>query len=307
MPERLVAVEKSAVLELSVTGEGEHVPMTREMLLQLLGRAWSLGATCVHLKASRRPLFRLENELLPVGTSRLRPEDTRLVAEHLLSLGTVELSLARALHTEFTMGVPGVGRFRVQLFRQRSSYGVILHCVDTQIPTLSELKIPPRAVPEVDARGLLLIGGARRDELLAAVVDARNSAGYGHIVMVERSTRYLHADKRASISQQEVGAEVESFSEGFEMAARLDPDWIVLNELPTLETAERALELAEARRCLVVFSFGAPDVEACVRQLLAVFPAASRQTVQVRLMAVLHDALALGPDGFSRLSETSAR
>ena len=266
----------------------------RESLKKLLREATDLQATDVHLKVPGRPSIRVGRELVPTTHDRLYPQDIYRAAHSLMELAQTDLHLAAVKEAEFGLGLEGVGRFRVQLYRQRGSFAIVIHRIEVEVPTAASLGVPDGyAEPQGDI-GLFLVSGTRRRELLAAVVDARNRAEGGHLVVIEDQIQYLHTDAKAAISQREVGIDTASFEEALRTAGRQDPDWVVLGDVPDRETAETVLRAAEEGHSLVVASVPSFSADRAVEWFIGRFGADRESEVRYRVAEVLAGSVCLG-------------
>ena len=271
--------------------EGIGRPIDPENVRRLLELMVTLDGTSVHLKVPGRPQMRIGEDLVPVGLERLKPGDPDRAGRCLREMA--EVTSGKLV---FSLGLEGVGRFRVHAYRQRGSRGLVIHRILTAIPPLSMLGATP-AFAEFTGPGLVLVSGSARVELMAALIDARNWSDSGHVVTVERHMRYLHADQLVSISQLEVGVDVRSLIEGLRTAAKLDPDWIVLSEATDADCALAALALAEERDCVVLVGVTAGAVEESVDTLAGLFGDKERRDIKRRMAAALVAAVHLETDG----------
>lgn len=273
----------------------------RDFIKNLLRQACNAGATDVHLKVPGRPCFRIGEELVPTAFDRLLPQDTFRAAHSLMELAQVDMPLARVHETEFALGLTGIGRFRVHLFRQRGSFGVVVHRIQVEVPTLEHLDVPPSVADFARHEGMVLVTGGRRKDLLAGLTDARNNQGPGHLIVIEDRLEYLHKDNRASISQREVGIDTESFLSGLRSATYLDADWIALGEIPDQGVAEAALRAAEEGTCLVVVSVPSAGPARAVDWFVTRFGADRESEIRHRVADVLVGAVSLGAGGVMTL------
>ncbi len=273
----------------------------RDFIKTLLRQACNAEATDVHLKVPNRPCFRIGAELVPTAFDRLLPQDTFRAAHSLMELAQVDMPLARVHEVEFALGLTGIGRFRVHIFRQRGSFGLVVHRIQVEVPTLESLEVSPSVADFAGEVGLVLVAGARRKELLAGLTDERNSRGPGHLLVIEDRLEYLHKDSRASISQREVGIDTESFLSGLRSATYLDADWIALGEVPDRDVAEAALRVAEGGSCLVLLSVPSAGPARAVDWFVTRFGAERESEVRHRVADVLVGAVSLGPRGVSIL------
>ncbi|MCP4807514.1 MAG: Flp pilus assembly complex ATPase component [Proteobacteria bacterium] len=272
----------------------------RDLMLRLLRQARDGGATDLHLKVPGRPSIRVDGELIPVAQDKLTPADTRGAVQALMSLAGVEFPLARCQEHEFAFGVRNVGRFRVAVFRQRGSFGVIVHRMATDIPSLSRLGVPAEYAEIAHRPGLTLLSGSRRRELLAGLVDAANGREPGHIIVLEDSLEYLHSDRRAAISQREIGIDTATWMTGIHNARRQDPDLLVVGDVPDGLTAAGILSAVEGGR-RVVASVAAAGPEEAVAWFIRLFGQDRENEVAGRLAAGLEGSMTLDQHGAYRL------
>jgi len=271
-------------------------------MLRLLKQARDSEATDLHLKVPARPSIRVEGELIAVAGEKLAPADTKAAVQALMSLAGVEFPLARCQEHEFAFGVRGVGRFRVSLFRQRGSLGVVVHRMATEVPTLQALGVPAE-YGQVSARpGLTLLSGTRRRDLLGGIVDSLNSAEGSHLIVLEDSLEYLHADRRAAISQREVGIDTASWCVGIRTAMRHDPDLIAVGDVPDPETAAAVLQAVESGH-RVVASVPSRGPEEAITWLVRLFGTERETEASARIAEALEISLTLD-DGFSCVEMT---
>jgi len=240
-------------------------------LHQLLGKALAAGASDVHLKVGQPPGARVRGDMVYFRVEKIRPEDTEAVARTILA-GRAPVDQAVTLYEHDTSySVAGVGRFRVNIYRQRGSLAVVMRSIPLQAPTFEELGLPPvvRTLAEHD-RGLVLVVGAAgngKSSTLAAMIGHINASFPKHIVTIEDPIEFLHQDARSSVSQREVGLDTASFASALRAALRQDPDVILLGEIRDGETMEIALQAAETGH-LVLSTVHTPDVGRTINRLL---------------------------------------
>jgi twitching motility protein PilT len=271
--------------------------LDRDGMLALLRQARDTGSTDLHLKVPGRPAMRVDGSLVPVAGERLNPADTRKAVQALMALASLEFPLSQLMEREFAFGVRGVGRFRACVFRQRGSLSVVVHRMATEVPSLARLGLPEELG---ELSGMTLVAGNRRRELLAALVDHQNGHLAGHIVLLEDSLEYLHRDRRASISQREVGIDTESWATGIRSGLRQDPDLLVLGELPDERTAAAALAAAEAGHTLLAAVPGSGPAEA-IAWVQRLFGPEREVEISARLGEVLTQVLSMDAEGPRRL------
>ena len=272
----------------------------RDAMLRLLRQARDGGATDLHLKVPARPSIRVDGELCAVAQDKLSPADTRSAVQALMSLAGVEFPLARCQEHEFAFGVRNVGRFRVSVFRQRGSFGVVVHRMAIDVPSLSRLGVPAEYAEIPYRPGLTLLSGPRRHALLAGLVDAANGRESGHVVVLEDCLEYLHSDRRAAISQREIGIDTATWTSGIHNARRQDPDLLVVGDVPERAVAAAILSAVEGG-CRVVASVAAPGPEEAVGWFIRLFGHERESEIAGRVAASLEGSLTLDADGPCRL------
>jgi twitching motility protein PilT len=269
----------------------------RESVATLLKEAAAGGATEVHFKVPGRPLLRAPHgALLPAQAAPLAPADAAAVIVALGQIGGVELATATLRDTEFSFGVPGSGRFRASVYRQRGTLSAIVRCVRSNPPTLAGLGAPPEIDAAIGRPGLLLLCGARRHDLLAASVAAYNARERGHAVVIETTVTALHRDAMANVAQREVGVDVDSHAAGVLGAIRIGADLVACDDIPDGATADALLGAAE-RGIPVIAAVAAAEPRDATWWLLRTLSGEARQDAERRLERVLRAVLALPRTG----------
>ena len=260
--------------------------MQRKTLDRLLAHGVRHGASDLHFLVGDRPSYRIDGTLRPVKCDPLTAADTRHIADHLLGDAAVHEELDEIQEHDCSYSVKGVARFRVNLFRQRGSLSAILRVIPTEVPTLGSLGLPDcvRRLAE-EERGLVLVTGATgsgKSSTLAAMIDHINSERAAHILTIEDPIEFLHRNKRASISQREVGDDTRSFTKALRAALRQDPDIILVGEIRDPETIDIALKAAETGH-MVFSTVHTTDAAKTIGRLIGVFPAEEQQAARLRL------------------------
>ncbi len=268
----------------------------RESLIRLLREACEADATDVHLKVPGRPALRVDGELVPTSHPKLLPDDTHRAAGVLLGLAGVDAPLGKGGETEFAFGVAGVGRFRVHIYKQRGSIGILIHRMAVQVPQLAELRAPEEWGTLVGQPGLILCSGSRRRDLLASLVHAYNQDRRGHVILLEAMMEYLHADRSAAISQREVGIDTDDWASGLRSALRQDPDVVVVGDIADRAVAELVLRAAEAGTSVLA---GVPTAEPTrsARWFMHLFGGQREAEISQRVSEVLLGSLCLSRSG----------
>jgi len=204
-------------------------------------------------------------------------------------------------------GVPGVGRFRVNILRQRSSFMIVMRVIPFDIPTIESLKLPSVLTTIAAAeRGMILvtgITGSGKSSTMAAILNHINQNNQKHVVTLENPIEFLHRDINSSITQREIGVDTDDFRAGLRAALRQDPDVIVIGEMRDVETVDTAMKAAETGH-LVISTLPTPDAVATVSRVLAMFPPEEQEIARLRfaetLQAVVAQRLLPRADGHGR-------
>jgi twitching motility protein PilT len=239
---------------------------------QLLGKAITARARDVHLKVGQPPGARVQGELVYFRLEPIRPEDTEAVAHHVIGDTSVLRDLSTLGEYDGSYEAPGVGRFRINVYRQRGTLAIVMRFIPFDVPTLEKLGAPAacRNLAEKD-RGLVLCVGAAgngKSSTLAAMLKHMNQTLARHIVTIEDPIEFLHIDDRSSISQREIGHDTKSFASALRAALRQDPDAILVGEIRDAETMEIALKAAETGH-LVLSTLHTPDVFRTVNRMIS--------------------------------------
>lgn len=261
----------------SNSGSGGSVYGNEGFFAQLLGKAVAAKASDIHLRVGGPPAARVRGEMVPFRTEPLRSADTDAIARLILKKSGRttggELDAVREVDTAYV--VPGVGRFRVNIYRQRGTLGIVLRSIPTRIPTLEELNVPASCVPLCEKdRGLVLVVGAAgngKSSTLASMIGHINATQALHIVTVEDPIEFLHEDVRSSVSQREIHIDTDSFADALRAALRQDPDVILVGEIRDEITMDVALQAAETGH-LVLSTLHTPDVARTMGRALALAP-----------------------------------
>ena len=255
-------------------------------VLGVLRVAARIGASDVHLRAERVPLFRVEGELRPLGQVVLSAEIVAQAAVALAEGSGVELERLRAMQLDFSCVISSVGRFRAHMYRQAGTIALVLHRVPDPIPSFAALRLPPVMKRIALAQGgLVLVVGATatgKSTTIAAMLEYVNQTASKHIVTIEAPVEFAFQDHLASFSQREVGRDVESFEQGLSGALREDPDVAFVGELQTRAAFDLALNAAESGRTVVSTCY-AKDAARTVFRLVNFYPADQRESIRSRL------------------------
>jgi twitching motility protein PilT len=259
-------------------------------LNDLLKVAVASGASDLHLKVGSYPMMRVNGTLVVASEEkRLDRNDTEAMANILFTPEHLE-KFRHAQEVDLAYSMPGLGRFRCNVFQQRGTVGMVLRVIPTRIRTVDELGLPPvlkRIASE--ERGLVLVTGTTgsgKSTTLAAMIDHVNSTRSAHIMTVEDPIEYLHRDHHSLVNQREVAVDTHSFSHALRSALRQDPDVILVGEMRDYETVETAL-LASETGHLVFSTLHTVDATETINRIIAVFPPHQQRQVRIQLASVL--------------------
>ena len=259
-------------------------------LNEILQVAMKAGASDIHIKAGLPPIFRIDGQLYPYKEApRLSPDVVNKMAFGIMTKAQQE-KFKEAGEIDLAYGVPGLGRFRVNIFQQRGTIGIVLRVIPFGVKTIEELNLPPIVGKlALEPRGLILVTGTTgsgKSTTLAAMIDLINSTRTCHIVTIEDPIEFLHRDKRSIINQREVGFDTKSFAVALRAALRQDPDVILVGEMRDFETIETALLAAETGH-LVLSTLHTLDATETINRIVAVFPPYQQKQVRLQLASVL--------------------
>jgi twitching motility protein PilT len=252
---------------------------------KIIKAAVQRGASDLHIKAGDVFRARINGKLVPLTKQRLTPDQTKAIALKLISSEEDRARIDRMHDFDCSWGMPGVGRFRVNVLRQRSSFMIVMRVIPFTVPTIESLRLPEvlKQIAEVD-RGLVLVSGVAgsgKSSTLAAMVHHINRTLHKHVVTIENPIEFLHRDLSCSITQREVGVDTQSLAVGLRAALRQDPDVVVIGEIPDAATIDTALKGAETGH-LVIATITTPDVVTTVERIVATLPAEERDIGRMR-------------------------
>jgi twitching motility protein PilT len=261
---------------------------------ELLQTVVTAGASDLHLKVGSYPMMRVSGSLLVASEEkRLDIADTEAFAQALFTPELREKFL-RSQEVDLAYSIPGLGRFRCNVFQQRGTVGLVLRVIPMRIKTIDELGLPP-VLKKIasEERGLVLVTGTTgsgKSTTLAAMIDHINSTRATHIMTVEDPIEYLHRDHHSIVNQREINVDTKSFSQALRSALRQDPDVILVGEMRDHETVETALLASETGH--VVFStLHTLDATETISRIIAVFPPHQQRQVRIQLASVLKAAI----------------
>ena len=264
-------------------------------LPDLLKVAVERKASDLHLKVGSPPVLRIDDRLVPLmEMPRLGQDAVVTMAASVMNAKQRERFKERC-EIDLAYSVPGLGRFRANVFQQRGTVGLVMRVIPIKIMSISELNLP--GVLEkvaMEPRGLILVTGTTgsgKSSTLAAMIDHINSNRSGHILTIEDPIEFLHRDKKCLINQREVGVDTPSFSEALRSALRQDPDIVLVGEMRDYETISTAILAAETGH-LVMSTLHTLDATETVNRVISVFPPYQQKQIRLQLGAVLKGIIA---------------
>ncbi|MDF2906607.1 MAG: pilT [Herbinix sp.] len=274
--------------DIGIVGEG-----MKHLMNELLLDAQNRKASDLHLTVGVPPKCRINGELTSMDYEVLIPSDMESIV-----LSIVPQRLVDALNingeVDFSYAITNVGRFRVNVFKQRGSYALVIRIIYTDIPSPNELGIP-EAVVELSKkkRGLVLVSGpagSGRSTTLASLINDINSKENRHIITLEDPIEYLHRHNKSIVNQREIGTDSLSYANALRVILREDPDVILIGEMRDYETMQIAISAAEMGHLVfsTLHTLGAVN---SVNRIIDVFPTANQQQIRVQLATVLEGVI----------------
>src|SRR3982750_1896177 len=275
-----------------------------------LKRVIETGGSDLHLKVPSPPLIRIHGKLAPIpDADKLMPSDTEEVFQTMVTDEKKREEFARELELDFSFGLQGAGRFRVNAFHQRGSISFVFRAIPSDIKTVEELNLPPAINDLADEeRGIILVTGTTgsgKSTTLAAMIDRVNTHHHKHIVTIEDPIEFLHRDKNSIINQREVGQDTLSFKAALKRVLRQDPDTILVGEMRDEETVRTALSAAETGH-LVLSTLHTVDAPESINRIIDFFEPhmqpQARAMLAGTLKGVISQRLARTADGQGRVA-----
>ncbi|HET9984021.1 MAG TPA: PilT/PilU family type 4a pilus ATPase [Longimicrobiales bacterium] len=277
-------------------------------MIEIFKAAIQRGASDLHLKTGDYIRARVFGELVPLSQQRLSPEQVRQIAMQLIPHQRDRDRIDDLTDYDCSWGAPGLGRFRVNILRQRGSLMIVMRVIPIEIPNFEQLRLPKVLERIAHAeRGFVIvtgITGSGKSTTLASLVGFINSTKQKHIITLEDPIEFLHRDHTSSITQREVGTDTESFEGGLRAALREDPDVVLVGEMRDIHTIDTALKAAETGH-LVLSTLHTPNALQTISRLVSVFPPHEQAMVRIRLaetlVAVVSQRLLPRKDGRGRV------
>jgi twitching motility protein PilT len=257
---------------------------------KIIKAAVDRGASDLHIKAGDVFRARINGRLVPLTKQRLTPEQTKVIAKQLIPIEEDRARIDKIRDYDCSWGMPGIGRFRVSILRQRSSFMIVMRVIPFDVPSFESLKLPQVLAQVASAeRGMILVTGVTgsgKTSTMAAMVNHINQTQHKHVLTLENPIEFLHRDVNCSITQREVGTDTDDFRMGLRSALRQDPDVVMIGEMRDSETIDTAMKAAETGH-LLISTLHTPDAVSTVTRIVAMFPAEEQGVARLRLSEAL--------------------
>jgi len=259
-------------------------------LNEILSLSVKAKASDIHIKAGLPPIYRINGNLRPLPKGpRLSGDAIAKMADGIMN-DRQRMIFEETHELDMAYGVPGLGRFRANVFSQRGSVSMVFRLIPFEILGIDDLLLPP-VVKKIamEPRGLVLVTGATgsgKSTTLAAIIDYINTNRTTHIITIEDPIEFLHRDKKSIINQREVGFDTENYGNALKSALRQDPDVILVGEMRDMETVETALHAAETGH-LVLSTLHTIDAQETINRIISVFPPHHQRQVRAQLSGIL--------------------
>ena len=278
-------------------------------MVEIFKAAIERGASDIHIKSGDNVRARIHGSLVPITQQKLSGDQVRALAQKLMPHEKDRVRIDDLLDYDCSWGLPGLGRFRVNILRQRGSFMIVMRVIPIEIPSFEDLKLPSVLEKISDhEHGLILVTGVTgsgKSSTMAAMINWINHHKPAHIVTLENPIEFLHRDLKSSITQRDIGTDTPSFMAGLRAALRQDPDVLLIGEMRDKETIDTALRAAETGH-LVISTVHTKNAVQTLSRLIAVFEPAEQEMIRVRLseqlQAVISQRLLPTKDGKGRVA-----
>ncbi len=244
-----------------------------------------LDASDLYITVDSPPMYRVEGVVSPWGSRKYTPEETETMAFSLMSQ-IQKTYFARRWEMNLAIAYPDLGRFRVNIFRQRGSFGMVMRHIKIYIKTIDDLALPQIFKKiAMTKRGLVLIAGrtgSGKSTTLAALIDYRNSNAPGHIVTIEDPIEFVHTHKKSIITQREIGIDTHGYGSALKHTLRQAPDVILIVEVRDVETMEAAIDYAETGH-LCLGTIHANNANQTIERIMNFFPPERHMQIYLQL------------------------
>lgn len=244
-----------------------------------------IDASDLYFTVARPTMYRVDGKIRPMGEQEFAPAEIEAIAKSIMNERQLK-EFTETLELNMALSLPGVSRFRVNIFRQRGSVGIVIRQVRAEVQTLDELVMPP-IVKEIamTKRGLVLVVGATgsgKSTTQAAMVDHRNSTEPGHIITIEDPIEFVHRHKKSIVTQREIGFDTHSFQAALKNTLRQAPDVILIGEIRDTDTMEAAITFAETGH-LCLGTLHSNNANQAVERIMNFFPPERHAQIYLQL------------------------
>jgi twitching motility protein PilT len=259
----------------------------------LLQDAQQRKASDLLITVGATPKCRVNGDLIDMGYEPPMPEDMEAIILPIVPKRLMDTLISTG-EVDFSYSISNIGRYRVNIFRQRGSYALVIRIINTLIPSAEELGLPQPVVELTrKKKGLVLVTGptgSGRSTTLACLLDIINTNYSSHIITLEDPIEYLHKHKKSIVNQREIGTDSQSFANALRVVLREDPDVILVGELRDLETISIAIMAAESGHLVFssLYTVGAVNT---IERMIDVFPPHQQQLIRVQLASVLEGVI----------------
>ncbi len=294
LPGQIGALDEPIAGDSRAYDTGETRSLADVHIDELLSMTVRAGASDLHLSVALPPMIRKDGKLVPLPYETAQERDTQRIVYDVLNNDQIQ-KFERTHELDFSYGVKGVGRFRFNVYRQRSSVGCAMRVIPNVVPSMESLKLPP-VLRELTRKhsGLVLVTGptgSGKSTTIASLIDIINTERECHILTIEDPIEYLHNHKKSMVNQRELGTDTDSFNNSLRAALREDPDVILVGEMRDLETISAAITLAETGH-LVFATLHTRSAPATIDRIVDVFPAHQQEQIRIQLSTSLEAVVA---------------
>ncbi|TYB32042.1 MAG: PilT/PilU family type 4a pilus ATPase [Candidatus Mcinerneyibacterium aminivorans] len=264
-------------------------------LYEILRKMLDEGASDLHFKVGSPPMLRIDGKLVPINDKNLAPEHTFTIAKQFMSEEQFQ-KFENEKELDFSVGIRGMGRFRINCFIARGAVAIALRKISVDIKNIDELNLPEKLKSlSLSPRGLILVTGTTgsgKSTTLASMIDYVNSIERKHVITIEDPIEFLFKDKKSIINQREVGADTESFSQALRRILRQDPDVIMIGEMRDKETIGTAITAADTGH-LVMSTLHTTNAVQTINRIIGYYPPHQQEQIRIQLASTLKAVISL--------------
>jgi twitching motility protein PilT len=260
-----------------------------QTLPELLQTTVQMDGSDLHITTNTPPQVRVHGHLTRLEGASLTPAETKQLAYSVLT-DAQKKRFEETLELDFSFGIKGLARFRVNMFNQRGSVGAVYRLIPERIRSFQDLSLPPVLATLAERpRGLVLVTGptgSGKSTTLAAMIDKINKERHDHILTIEDPIEFVHQHQSCLVNQREVHSDTESFAKALRAALREDPDIVLIGDMRDLETVESALRIAETGH-LTLATLHTNSTSQTINRIIDIFPAHQQSQIRTQLSLVL--------------------